>query len=99
MKERAFSCRDNPKHTCTQRKGPTVREDHLHLWLDKERSTHWNALLPYRRMQQCVYAVRKHPTHHSWSLYLYPECCVCVSLYLTAKKNSTVFCLKYEVRF
>lgn len=64
MKEQAFSCRDNPKHTCTQRKGPTVREDHLHLWLDKERchSTRWNALLPYRRIQHSVYTVCRHPT-------------------------------------
>lgn len=64
MKERAHGCRDNPKHTCTQRNGPTVREDHLHLWLDKERcrSTRWNALLPYRRIHQSVDMVCKHPT-------------------------------------
>ena len=64
MKEQASSCRDNPKHTYTQREGPTVREDHLHLWLDKERcrSTRWNALLPYRRIQQSMYMVCKHPT-------------------------------------
>lgn len=41
-----------------------MREDHLHLWLDKERcrSTHWNVLLPYRRIHQSVYMVCKHPT-------------------------------------
>lgn len=65
MKAQALSCRDNRKHTCTQRKGPTVREDHLHLWLDKEwcRSTRWNALLPFRRIQpQSVYTACDHPT-------------------------------------
>lgn len=64
MKERALGCRDNPKHTCTQREGPTEREDHPHLWLDKERcrSARWNALLPYRRIHQSVYMVCKHPT-------------------------------------
>lgn len=63
MRERASGCRDNPKHTCTQREGPTVREDHLHLWLDKERcrSTRWNALLPFRRTHQSMYMVCKHP--------------------------------------
>lgn len=105
----ACRCRDNPKHTCTQREGPTVREDHLHLWLDKERcrSTHWNALLPYRRIQQSVCMVCKRPTliiiHDTPFMEVYTYSTITrtlfiqLSVYLETKHMSSYYKIMLEI--